>query len=203
MDKLRELEIKGLINEIIFLKEDLTVKKELSKMIESEFHSEIDSILEEDSKLKELWEISIKKKGKSYSKRNRSKNKHKYKPNSDKLKIEETIHIDKNEGLKKIYRDIAKKTHPDKVLDSDKNSTYIKATESYNKNDILDLIYYATKLGIEYSHNSLDIKKMRENITSMKSEIGMYETSLPYRWYYNDKDVSILKNYIATQFLTS
>lgn len=200
MNNLRELEIKGLINEIIFLKEDLKVKKELSKMIEKEFHSEIDSILEEDVKLKELWEISLNKKGKTYSKMNKSKSK---KGETEEKVNEDVSPIIKNEGLKKIYRDIAKKTHPDKIMDSDKNSTYIKATESYNKNDILDLIYYATKLGIEYSHNSLDVKKMRENIVSMKSKIGMYETSLPYQWYYNDKDVSILKNYIATQFLTS
>jgi hypothetical protein len=201
MNNLRELEIKGLINEIIFLKEDLKVKKELSKMIEKEFHCEIDSILEEDVKLKELWEISLTKKEKSRSKMHKNKTK----SNSEnKSEIIEDISSNiKNDGLKKIYRDIAKKTHPDKILDSDKNSTYIMATESYNKNDILDLIYYATKLGIEYNHNSLDVKKMRENIISMKSKIGMYETSLPYQWYYNDKDVSILKNYIATQFLTS
>ena len=201
MDKLKELEIKGLINEIIFLKEDLKVKKDLSKMIEFEFNSEVDSILEEDEKLKELWEISLAKKNRSRSKMHKSKS-------NTKNKSEEKVNEDvspmiKNEGLKKIYRDIAKKTHPDKILDSDKNSTYIMATESYNKNDILDLIYYATKLGIEYNHNSLDVKKMRENIVSMKSKIGMYETSLPYQWYYKDKDVSILKNYIATQFLTS
>ena len=201
MNNLRELEIKSLINEIIFLKEDLKVKKELSKMIETEFHSEIDSILEEDVKLKELWDISLTKKGKAYSKLSKSKNKKNKKPEE---KVNEDVSpMIKNEGLKKIYRDIAKKTHPDKIMDFDKNSTYIKATESYNKNDILDLIYYATKLGIEYSHNSLDVKKMRENINSMKSKIGMYETSLPYQWYYKDKDVSILKNYIATQFLTS
>ena len=201
MDKLKELEIKGLINEIIFLKEDLKVKKDLSKMIEFEFNSEIDSILEEDEKLKELWDISLTKKNRSRSKMHKSKSNTKNK--SEEKVNEDVSHMIKNEGLKKIYRDIAKKTHPDKILDSDKNSTYIMATESYNKNDILDLIYYATKLGIEYNHNSLDVKKMRENIISMKSKIGMYETSLPYQWYYKDKDVSILKNYIATQFLTS
>ena len=201
MDKLKELEIKGLINEIIFLKEDLKVKKDLSKMIEFEFNSEIDSILEEDEKLKELWDISLTKKNRSRSKMHKSKSNTKNK--SEEKVNEDVSHMIKNEGLKKIYRDIAKKTHPDKILDSDKNSTYIMATESYNKNDILDLIYYATKLGIEYNHNSLDVKKMRENIVSMKSKIGMYETSLPYQWYYKDKDVSILKNYIATQFLTS
>jgi hypothetical protein len=120
----------------------------------------------------------------------------------------ETIETDikkelKNDTLKKIYRDIAKKTHPDKIKDLDKNSTYIKATESYNKNDILDLIYYANQLGVEYSHNTLDLVKMRSNVNKIKSEIRMYESTLPYKWYYNDKDVTMLKNYIATQFLTS
>jgi hypothetical protein len=194
MNELKELEIKKLINEIIFLKEDLRVIKEIASKIESEFNSEIDRLIHEDENLKEQWETSIKKTNS------------KIKPDDIEIIIEEKESpksIIKDEHIKKIYRDIAKKTHPDKIKDSDKNSTYMKATESYNKNDILDLIYYANKLGIEYNHNTLDVEKMRDNVKKIKMEIKMYETSLPYKWYYSDKDESILKNHIAKQFLTS
>jgi hypothetical protein len=68
---------------------------------------------------------------------------------------------------------------------------------------MMDLIYYANKLGIEYNHNTLDLEKMRDNVNKIKMEIKMYETSLPYKWYYSDKDESILKSHIARQFLTS
>jgi hypothetical protein len=198
MDGIKELEIKKLINEIIFLKENLKVIKEISTLIDIEFNKEINNLTKNDSSLKEQWDVS--NKGNDDDDDDDD--------DDDEIILEETTKseepksIIKDEHIKKIYRDIAKKTHPDKIKDEDKNLDYIKATESYHKNDILDLIYYANKLGIEYNHNTLDIDKIKDNLNKLKTEVKMYESSLPYKWYYSGKDDSIIKNYIALKFLT-
>ena len=190
---MKELEMQQLINEMVFLKEDLKLKEEISKEIEKDFNTHLEDIVNSDEGLKEQWQSSIVNN----------------KPfdidididiNNDKT-IKGKIHV--SDGMKKIYRDIAKLTHPDKTDDNEKNDTYMKATESYENDDIIDLIYYAKKLGIVYDYNTLDITKMKENILDIKAKINTYQNSISFKWYYNDKSETVIKNYIATQFITN
>lgn len=186
-NNIKELELQKLINEMIFLKEDLKLKKEISKVIEEDFNNHLNKIISSDDILKEQWNSSV-------------NNINNYK----KASINRELYKKKNnvsDSMKKIYRDIAKITHPDKTDDNEKHNTYKKVTESYEKDDLIELLFYAKQLGVEYDHNTLDVTKMKENILDIKANISTYENSISFKWYYNDMNEDIIKNYIATQFI--
>jgi DNA gyrase subunit A len=51
-----------------------------------------------------------------------------------------------DDNLKKLYRQVVKVTHPDKVKNKSLNSFYIDATNSYNNDDYINLYLIAIKL---------------------------------------------------------
>ena len=56
---------------------------------------------------------------------------------------------EKSPKVKKIYREIVKKTHPDKDKTEKYIDLYKEATSAYEKNDIVALIFICSKLDIE------------------------------------------------------
>ena len=58
--------------------------------------------------------------------------------------------------MKKLYRDIAKLTHPDKIVSEKLNDLYLKSTKFYKNSDITGIYYICDELGITYEIDDED-----------------------------------------------
>lgn len=181
MESLKKLEIKKIINNIVFLKEELDLTKSINTTIEKEFHLEV-------SKLNTIETQPNEKEH-----------------HLEVIKIDNTIKeiTKKDNSIKKLYREIVKVTHPDKINDLLKNEVYLNATNSYDEDNIIDMIYYIHKLDIDFDYTQLDIESLKTEIENIKLQIKMYESTLHYKWFYNNKDEKILKSYIAKQLISN
>jgi DnaJ-domain-containing protein 1 len=132
-NKLNDLKIEKIIQEYTFLKSDEEYKKELINSNQSEFLGIINQKLSviEPSKIKQVDNQP-------------QPNKHKLLPKVN----SETLSHNEKVKLKKIYRDIVKLTHPDKVDDEELNETYINAKNAYEQYDLFELYFISNKLNI-------------------------------------------------------
>ena len=112
------------------------------------------------------------------------------------LKSEE-IRKEPSRDVKKVYRKICSKTHPDK-LEKLPNTTikkrlikdFKKAVESYNSDDIVGLFDIADELDIKLPEiDESHIASMEQKIQKLNSNIESYRKSNALIWYKSeDKD---------------
>lgn len=152
-----QLEIKRLIKELLYWREEHDLKEQIFNIIESKHNHTIDNNI--DINLFEVLAIC------------------------DNKPIEniKTLPIDNN--TKKIYRLIAKNTHPDK--NSDKIDFYQKSTEYYNNNDINNLLIMCEQLNLEYDYLLVNKEIIFKEIKSLKSKCLFYENSKFWKDFYN------------------
>lgn len=94
----------------------------------------------------------------------------------------------KNKDLKKLYRKIVEKTHPDKTGNNSKSSIFSDAVKAYNSNDIAKLLEIAGELNIEIIDLSPEsFLLLNENIKTITGEIIRKKQSTGWAWY-NAKD---------------
>lgn len=96
--------------------------------------------------------------------------------------------------VKKLYRQVALKTHPDKLLgmpegeEKEKLKTiFQKATAFMEKDDYASLAIIAIKLGIEvkqFSEN--DLKKVKEKINIIEEKIQQIEKTVIWKWIFEE-----------------
>lgn len=89
---------------------------------------------------------------------------------------------EEKQKIKIVYREIAKKCHPDKVIDSYLNNMYMQAHEAYDKNDLLTLYRICQKLNmeIELDQSYIDLLQRIVNVKKQKSVI--LESSFLWLW---------------------
>jgi len=85
--------------------------------------------------------------------------------------------------MKKMFRDVMKKTHPDKVKSEELVEIYIKSKEAYELNDLLSLSHYANKLNIEVRLNVVEIKILKDLLAKKKESLEAIESSWLWLWY--------------------
>jgi hypothetical protein len=110
--------------------------------------------------------------------------------------------IVKNKDLKKIYRRIAEKTHPDKVGNSDFADVFSSAAKAYEENNLGHLLEIAGTLNIELVELHPESYALIENnIKTISSKINSKKNTAAWSWNKaeNDEDkeklmVLILKN---------
>ena len=85
--------------------------------------------------------------------------------------------------MKKMFRDVMKKTHPDKVKSEELVEIYIKSKEAYELNDLLSLSHYANKLNIEVRLNVVEIKILKDLLAKKKESLEVIESSWLWLWY--------------------
>ena len=85
--------------------------------------------------------------------------------------------------MKKMFRDVMKKTHPDKVKSEELVEIYIKSKEAYELNDLLSLSHYANKLNIEVRLNVVEIKILKGLLLKKKESLEVIESSWLWLWY--------------------
>ena len=186
MHNIKKLEIKKLFKELDFLESDYEYRNEVINAVDSNFIEEVYSILERNPELKTIYDEKYEVETVSES----------FEENIIDV-IEEVIEkIKHSTKIKKLYRDIVKITHPDKVNNTNLNDAYIKATEYYKINDELNIYKICSKLDIDYDIEEVDNKEINKRIDSIKNRINFLENTFTYQWYISgerDKQNILLK----------
>ena len=210
MSKLKRLEVKKLLKELDFIESDFNYKNEIVFEADSNFIKSVNDLLEKHPMLKDII--------------NKKNNKRADLVFSDIIKealdkddeileeeelVEEfineefVIEIDPKEvKMKKLYRDIAKLTHPDKIVSEKLNDLYLKSTKFYKNSDITGIYYICDELGITYEIDDKDNEMISNKINNLKSRISFMESTLTWRWYHSESEKEkeqILLSYIKMQ----
>lgn len=184
-EKLEQLQINKLIQEFSFLKSDEELKKELIEHNQSIFldlvNEELsnlnpDQIKEPDDTIKEPKSVKVESK-------------------IDMSTVSENTKV----KIKKIYREIVKKTHPDKVNSEELNELYIKATEYYVTYDIFELYFISKTLNIKIKLSLDETNTLNQLIELKKTELKSIETSFIWLWLNAQNDDE--KNGLVHKFL--
>lgn len=101
----------------------------------------------------------------------------------EKLIKDEDLSDHTKKRMKKMFRDVMKKTHPDKVKSEELVEIYIKSKEAYELNDLLSLSHYANKLNIEVRLNVVEIKILKGLLLKKKESLEVIESSWLWLWY--------------------
>lgn len=195
MSKRAQLEVKKLIKEIDYLRTDLEYKKEIVHEAENEFMQSVASFLEQQPELKQEYERCMDERlSRAISDKSQITTK----------KAESVEEREENNTLKKLYREIAKATHPDKVDDTRLNEIYIKAGISYNGDDRIEIYSICDQLGIEYEVEPEDVEDIRRQAMLMKDKISMLESTNTWVWHHTE-DQSLRKEmvfrFVASQII--
>lgn len=205
MDKIRKLEIKKLIKELNFTESDYIYKKEMVNEIEASFIKSVNLFLENHPEIKQVFNDKINQSAENIF------NKKKLEI-ENKLNTEEEVEQTQEEGeiiidvkvkkLKKLYREIVKSTHPDKINNKKLNDIYLKATQYYNTLDITGTYSLCDELEITYEVDDEDYQLIVNKINELKDRIIFIESTLTWQWY-NAEDENqktrIIINYIKSR----
>lgn len=215
MNKLKKLEAKKLLKELEFFESDFEYKNEVISEADGEFLNSVNSFLNNHSQLKELYDKKIndkidqmiKKKEDEINERESESMVDGNMDGEDKeIKEEQKDNENKEDikspKLKKLYRDIVKLTHPDKVKSEKLNALYIKATSFYDKNDLAGIYSICDEIGIEYEVDEEDNVLISDKINTLKQRISFMEQTFTWKWFYckdqQERD-NIILTYIRMQ----
>ena len=166
-DKLKQLEIKKLLSEYEYLIVDDEYKQQIISDYSSQFINEINEksgIKEEKSEEDE--EIIPPEEREIIKKIN-----------------DEDLTDETKKRMKSMFREIMKKTHPDKVQSEELVEIYIKSKEAYETNDILGLCFYANKLNVIVELSDMEVEILKDMIKKKKEELETIEKSWLWLWY--------------------
>lgn len=209
MTKLKKLEVKKLLKELDFIESDFNYKNEIVFEADSEFIKSVNGLLEKHPLLKEV--IDKKNNRRVESVFNDKVKEALNKESEEEQFIEEEFineelvfnEIDPQEvKMKKLYRDIAKLTHPDKIISEKLNDLYLKSTKLYKNSDLTGIYYICDELGITYEIDDKDNEMIVDKINSLKGRISFMESTLTWRWYHSESEKEkeqIILAYIKTQ----
>jgi hypothetical protein len=210
MSKLKRLEVKKLLKELDFIESDFNYKNEIVFEADSNFIKSVNDLLEKHPMLKDI----INKKNNKRADLVFSDIIKEALDKDDEILEEEelvedfineefVIEIDPKEvKMKKLYRDIAKLTHPDKIVSEKLNDLYLKSTKFYKNSDITGIYYICDELGITYEIDDKDNEMISNKINNLKSRISFMESTLTWRWYHSDNEKEkeqIVLSYIKMQ----
>ena len=192
-DKLKQLEIKKLLTEYDYLVIDEEIKTEVVNEYLPKFTEEINEFTNKIEGKKEEEKKEVKK--------GVDVNNGKPKEKEIKKVIEDDdLPKETKDRIKKLFREIVKKTHPDKTKSEDLIDIYIKSKEAYESNDILKLAYYANKVDINVELSDMEIQLLNDLIIYKKEELSEIEKSWLWKWYKanteTEKDIIIKMFYL-------
>ena len=210
MSRLKQLEVKKLLKELDFIESDFNYKNEIVFEADSEFIKSVNDLLEKHPMLKDVID---KKNNKRVESVFSDIIKEALDKDNEVLEEEElveefideevVIEIDPREvKMKKLYRDIAKLTHPDKIVSEKLNDLYLKSTKFYKNSDITGIYYICDELGITYEIDDEDNEMIINKINSLKNRISFMESTLTWRWYHSENEKEkeqIVLSYIKVQ----
>lgn len=207
MSKIKLLQLKKLLKELEYIESDFEYRSELISEADNEFIKSINNFLDIHPDIKDIYDKKINERI------NQS-----IKANTEPIEeiIEETVIesepiyesvmdnvvtdlVETNVKLKKLYREIAKLTHPDKINKSTLNDLYIKATKFYNFNDKIGIYRICSELNIDYDIDDDDEIIISERIDSLKKRISFLESTFAYKWIESEDENE--KNKIMIEYI--
>lgn len=191
MNHLKYLEFQRLMKELQFVESDYQYQSEILKLSDSEFLKNVDTVLNQFPELKEIY--------------NRRKEEI-YKnvviePHIDSIQEVEVSPVTEDLEAKKLYRDIVKTTHPDKIKNHKLNELYLEATDAYEKNDIITLYKVCSELNLDFELPSDYVEKLNTKINSLKQQISFLETTFTFKWIKSSSQHD--KNRVVVEFIRS
>jgi hypothetical protein len=106
---------------------------------------------------------------------------------------EDTVSASRNNDpeMKKMFRSIAKEAHPDKLVSApeeekrEKQDLYSEAIRAFEDEDFATLYMICQKLNLELpSFDESKIKKMEDQISSVKKEISRLKSTFMWQWLF-------------------
>ena len=209
MSKLKRLEVKKLLKELDFIESDFNYKNEIVFEADSEFIKSVNDLLEKHPMLKDVIDKKTNKRVESVFSDIIKEALDKDNEIEEEELVEEFINEEvvsevnpREVKMKKLYRDIAKLTHPDKIVSEKLNDLYLKSTKFYKNSDITGIYYICDELGITYEIDDEDNEMITNKINSLKNRISFMESTLTWRWYHSENEKEkeqILLSYIKMQ----
>lgn len=194
MDNIKALESKRVLRELDFIESDYEYRQEIVTTADKQFLDSVNLFLQQHVELKEIYDNKINE----YI--NNAINQFQPKPLPEKEMVEQELESatdfedwnneevidDEKDRLKKIYREIAKITHPDVVSDTRLNELYIKSTKHYESKNRIGLFSVCNELNIQYEINDDDIQQITYEISSYKQKINFLENTYTWRWFHTE-----------------
>ena len=197
MRDLRQLERKRLLKEIEYVKSDLEYKSEVVRDADGEFMKSLGEMLDSNPRLKELFEATV---GRKIEEMVAKK--------AEEILAEEPAEFpeetESDLKMKRAYRDIAKKTHPDRIGDKSLNDLYIKATLMYDEKDVVGMMTICESLGIEYEVGEEEGNLLKGQLSGMKERISFMESTFAWKWYHEENEQirkKMLLDYIKSKII--
>ena len=183
MNRLQFLQTKKLFKELEYMESDFEYRNEIISEADSEFISKVNNFLEEHPKLKEIYDDKID----THIQKNILKNTEEVIELFEEEVIEQEIFEEvKLPKVKKLYREIVKLTHPDKVDQKSLNDLYLTATKYYDRNDKIGLYKVCTELDIDYDLDDDDNQIIESKIDDLKRRIEFLESTFTWQWINTD-----------------
>jgi hypothetical protein len=182
MNRLQFLQTKKLFKELEYMESDFEYRSEIISEADSEFIGKVNDFLEEHPNLKEIYDDKID----SHIQQSILRNTEEVIELFEEV-IEEDVFIEtKLPKVKKLYREIVKLTHPDKVDQKSLNDLYLTATKYYDKNDKIGLYKVCTELDIDYDLDDDDNQIIESKIDDLKRRIEFLESTFTWQWINTD-----------------
>lgn len=191
MNHIKYLEFQRLMRELQFVESDYQYQSEVLKLSDSEFLKNVDTVLNQFPELKEIY----------YRRQDEIYKNVVVEPSIDSIQEEEIEVIPENIEAKKLYRDIVKTTHPDKIKNQKLNELYLEATDAYEKNDIITLYRVCSELRIDFDLPENYVDDLNKKIISLKKQISFLETTYTFKWVKSETQHD--KNRVVVEFIRS
>jgi len=188
MSRLKSLEFQRKLKELQFVESDYLFQSEILKQSESQFFNSVHSILEDNPDLKTIWEDKM-------LKQQTTSQEGVVSTDVDTVNIKPIIEPE----VKRLYRDIVKTTHPDRIKNPKLNELYIEATAAYEVNDIVNLFKVCNDLMIDVELSDDILSKIEERIQTLRGQIHFLESTFTFRWLKSSDDSE--KNKLVLRFI--
>lgn len=185
MMSLKKLEIERLIKELEFLESDYLYQSNVISTKEYEFMNSIQTVVQGHPDLKKISDSRVDQLSSLVQIREESD------PESENLEFKG----------KKLYREIVKLTHPDKINSKKLNELYLKATSAYEEGDIVELYKISINLGIEFDLEDSDINEIIERVKLTRVKIESLKSSWTYKWILSSDKNRVIVEYIKDNYL--
>lgn len=185
MNRLQFLQTKKLFKELEYMESDFEYRNEIISEADSDFISKVNNFLEEHPKLKEIYDDKIDSHIQQSILRNTEEVIELFEEEVIEQEIFEEVKLPK---VKKLYREIVKLTHPDKVDQKSLNDLYLTATKYYDNNDKIGLYKVCTELDIDYDLDDEDNQIIESKIDDLKRRIEFLESTFTWQWINTDGD---------------
>ena len=199
MNNLQKLESKRLLKELDFYESDLEYKSELVNHVETTFIQSVNEYLDEHPALKDEFDEKINKRIEdTINKKILASEFIEDVPIED----DEIDSKDENPKMRKLYREIVKQTHPDKIKNEKLNNLYIEAGKSYDSQDLFNIYTICDELGISYELEESENFIIKDKIKYLQDKIKFIQSTFTWQWYYTEEEIeknNIIKEYVKKQ----